>query len=171
MLTLLALFPLLCLVVALLAIVVLWPRHRFWLLPLLILPWLGLVMITPGPYRSGLGILPVMLAILLPLMAVVIDRWKSLRRRAGFWIGVTIGVALIGFAVWSGAAGELGLNHDGEYCSEPGSSLADCPLDPLKVINVYLTMLGYVVIAVGPVPSLLLFGWIGYRRWFGTVKS
>jgi hypothetical protein len=107
-----------------------------------------------------------MLGILLPLLAHVIDRWRLLRSHKSFWIALAVGVGLIGVITWSGAAGELGLNQDGQYCRNIGSSEGDCRLDPLKVVNVYLTMLGFVVLAVGTVPSLILFGWVGYRRWF-----
>lgn len=153
--------------VAPLAIVVLWPRHRLWLPPLLILPWVAsLTMIPVSPHTTGFYMLPPMLGILLPLLALVIDRWESLRNHKGFWIALAVGVGLIGAITWSGAAGELGLNQDGQYCRDIGSSEGDCRLDPLKVVNVYLTMLGFVVLAIGPIPSLILFSWIGYRRWF-----
>jgi hypothetical protein len=171
MVALFAFFILQCpLLVALLAIAALWPRHRFWLLTLSILPWVGSKFMTTTWHSSSLVLMPSALAIMLPLLAVVIDRWKSLRIRPLFWIGMVIVAGVIGFIVANGAVGGLNLNHGGEYCSDPDSSRVDCPLDPLKVINIYLAMFGYAVTVIGVIPSLILSGWIGYRRWFGTAK-
>jgi hypothetical protein len=159
------------LLVALLAIAVLWPRHRLWLLPLSILPWVGSKFITTTWHSSSLVLVPSGLAIMLPLLAVVIDRWKSLRIRPLFWIGSAIIAGVIGFIAVGGAAGGLNLNHDGEYCLDTVSSQGDCPLDPLKVANIYLAMFGYTISVIGLIPSVILFSWIGYRRWFGRANS
>jgi hypothetical protein len=134
-------------------------------LPLSILPWGGSKFVTVTWHSSSLDAMPSALAILLPLLALIIDRWKSLRAHPGFWISMAIIIGSIGYIVWAGATGELWLNHDGQYCRDADSSQANCRLDPLKVINVYLTMLGYTVWAIGPIPTLILFGWLGYRRW------
>jgi len=87
----------------------------------------------------------------------------------GIFITMLIGIAgaFLGFHIWGIAGGELWLNHDGQYCREPDFSSQDCALDPLLAGNVYLTTFGFAVLLIGPIPSFVLFGCIGYRRWFG----
>jgi hypothetical protein len=148
-----------------LAMAAFWPRHRQWLRPLLAVPWVGaLVAPAINPLYSSVVVIPMALAVLLPLLAFFIDRWKSLRASLGFWIALAVGSALLGYVVWAGAAGELGLNHDSQYCLEGTRSLSDCPLDPLLVVNVYLSLAGWIVIWGGSIPSIILFAWLGYRR-------
>lgn len=162
----------LCAAVPLAATGALWPKNWFWLLPLSGLPWLAAGLKGQlGPDSSSAFVMPPTMAVLLPLLAVIVDRWESLRANRVFWAGVAIGSAFLGFHVWGVAAGELWLNHDGQYCREPNLSPQDCPLDPLLAGNVYLTTFGFAVILIGPIPSLILLGCLGYRRWFGRPRS
>jgi len=160
-------FSLLCAGVPLLAIAAFWPRRRVWLVPLLAFPWIraGLSNVVESLYTSAI-VMPAALAVLLPLLAVVVDRWQSLRARAGFWIGLAVIAALVGWYVWGASAGELGLNHDDQYCTESTRFSGDCKLDPILVANVYLTAFGLIGIA-GSIPALVLFAILAYRRWSG----
>jgi hypothetical protein len=148
------------------------PRHAFWLLPLSAVPWLAVDFTKGlGPHFSSFGVMPPALTVLLPFLAIIIDRWKALRVNRAFWVYSALGFCVLGFLAWGVASGELWLNHDGEYCRESGFSSQDCPLDPLLAGNVYLTAFGFIVLFIGPVPALLYFGCLGYRRWFRSTAT
>jgi hypothetical protein len=158
--------------VTLLAMATFWPRHRRWLIALLVVSWAcALAAPAVNPLYSSIVAVPLALAVLLPLLALVVDHWRSLRINAGFWVGLAAGGGLLGYIVWAGATGELGLNHDGQYCLAGTASLPDCPLDPMLVVNAYLSLAGIIVFWAGSVPSIILFALLARRRWSSHVPS